>query len=107
MNKQVIASASYYNKKYYLNEGFEKLPYAVKKDLKEICTGYVEKYKCVFMIGFYEDCEIFVETQVSEENEFSFMEIDSKMEIKRIENEYSDMLEGLHKWVMIYVHRKD
>ncbi|HCC08345.1 MAG TPA: hypothetical protein DEP72_09345 [Clostridiales bacterium] len=106
MEKEIMASASHYNKKYYINEKFEKLPELVKKDLKEICINYVEEYKCILLVGFYEDGEMFFETQVLEENECAFMEIDSKLEIKRIEREYSEVLEGLQKWWLVQKYTK-
>jgi len=106
IEKEIIASASNYNKKYYFNEKFAQLPSAVKKELKEICISYVEEYKCILLIGFYEDGEMFFETQVSEENECAFMEIDSKLEIKRIEKEHSELLEGLQKWWVMQKYTK-
>ena len=106
MTKEILASGSYYNKKYYYNEKFEKLPTQIKKDIKDICLRYVNAFKCILLIGFYEDGEVFLETQVLEENEFSFMEIDSKLAIKKIEDEYVDLFEGLAKWYVINGVRK-
>lgn len=98
MTKDILASASFYNKKYYFNDKYKELPTAVKQEIKEICLKYVQMFKCILLIGFYENGEIFFETQVLDENQFSFMEIDSKLELKKIEEENVELLEGLQKW---------
>ncbi len=105
MEKEIMASASYYNKKYYLNPVYEILPTQIKNEIKQICVEYVDKFKCILIMGFYEDGEIFFETQVLDEYEFSFMEIDSKLEIRKIEKEYAELLEGLGKWKVMELNK--
>lgn len=103
MEKEVLVSASFYNKKYYINDMFDKLSMSIKQELKEICLKYVEQFKCIIIIGFYEDGEIYIETNVSEENEFNFMEIDAKLAIKKIEDNNKELFEGLRKY---YIYLK-
>ena len=55
VEKRVLCSASRYTKKYYLNPEFDRLPTAVKDELKIMCVLFTEEVGGVILLMFDED----------------------------------------------------
>lgn len=102
MEKKVIFSASYYTQKYYSNPEFDGLPIAVRNELKMICISLAEKLHGIFIIGFYENGDLYFEAR-AEENDYDFDEIGAPLEIKKIEKEKSQLLHKLRLWYRIFI----
>lgn len=102
MKKTVLSAASCYNKKYYIDPDMEKsLPSQIKEELKAITASKAEKIHCVFIIGFYENGDIYIET-MNNENDFDFDEIGSRLEIEKIKKEKAELLNSLSLWYKTY-----
>lgn len=101
LKKIVLNAASCYNKKYYLNPNMEKLPEQIKKEIKIITSSMAEKLHCIFIIGFYENGSIYIETSRAE-NDFDFDEIGAELEAKKIKSEKHELLEALQLWFKVY-----
>lgn len=97
MNKIVMYAASCYNQKYYFNTEFEDLPIEVKNEIKTVCVSLAEKLHCIFVIGFYVDGTVYIETQ-SEESDYNFDDIGSQLEIKKLQKEKEELFKSLKLW---------
>ena len=97
LNKKIIASASCYNKKFFQNPEFNKLPKEILNDIKEICVVLAEKTHGIFTIGLYENGEVFLETMALS-NDFDYDEIGAKLEIKKLETQEKDLFNKISLW---------
>lgn len=79
----------------------KKLPPAVKDEIKAFAALAAEKIHCVFVLGFYENGDIYIETK-SSENDFDFDEIGAKLEMEKIKKDKSDLFDSLNLWYKIY-----
>ena len=50
--KTVLCGANAYEKKYYFNQEFDKLPQSIKDELHIICVLFTEEVGGVFTISF-------------------------------------------------------
>ena len=91
MEKIVIAAASVYKQKYYINPNFNGLPPDVKNELKALCVNSADYLHCVFMVGFYDDGSVFFECE-AEENDFDYDEIGAPLEVKRLTAEHKEFM---------------
>ncbi len=102
MRKITISAASCYNKKYYIDPCMEEsLPTMIKEELKAITSSKAEKIHCIFMIGFYENGDVYIET-INNENDFDFDEIGSRLEIEKIKKEKAELFNSLSLWYKTY-----
>ncbi|WP_058486499.1 DUF6145 family protein [Defluviitalea phaphyphila] len=101
MNKKVVFAASYYTQKYYSNPEFDDIPTAIRNEIRTLCISLAEKLHGIFIIGFYENGEIYFEAR-AEESDYDFDEIGVSLEIKRIEEEKSKLLKMLRLWYIMY-----
>lgn len=90
----VLCGANAYEKKYYLNEEFSKLPQAIKDELNIICVLFTEEVGGVFTINFDEEGEVYLETNANEED-FYYDEISSGLLIRKIQNTRQELFESL------------
>ncbi len=101
MKKEVISAANCSIQKYYFNQEFNKIPIELQKQIKYICVLLAEKLNCIFLIGFYENGDIFFETQAEESN-IDYDEIGAKLEIERIKREEYELINSLQIWYAVF-----
>ncbi|MCL2618660.1 MAG: DUF6145 family protein [Defluviitaleaceae bacterium] len=100
-NKTVLAAASVYKAKYYINPDFASLPPAVKNDIKALCIGTAQRLHCVFMVGFYDDGSVFFEAQ-AQEDDFVYDEIGAPPEVKRLTAEHKELIAALQLYLKVF-----
>lgn len=101
MDKQIMASASYYTQKYYMNQEFEGLPTEIRNEIRIICIHLAEKLHGIFTIGFYGNGEVFLQSQ-GEEVDYDYDEIGATLEIKKLEQEHKELIRALQMWYVVY-----
>ncbi len=100
--KSVICGASVYKQKYYFNDKYAGLPDEIKKDIRIKVVTLAEKLHCVFLMGFYDDGDVYFETR-AEEGDFSFDEIGAALEVRRLEREERELIEQLGVWYKVFM----
>lgn len=101
MNKRVLAAAAYDQQKYYFEKDFAALPEAIQGEVRVICVTLAQKLACTFIMGFYEDGEVYFET-VKREDDFDFDEIGAELEIKELSRKRKDVLTALTLWYRVF-----
>ena len=101
MEKTVIAAASVYKQKYYINPEFAQLPPLVKNDIKTLCVETAQRLHCVFMVGFYDDGSVFFEAQ-ADEDDLTYDEIGAPLEIKRMTTEQKELISALQLYRQVF-----
>ena len=101
MDKTVLAAASVYKQKYYLNPEFANLPPTIKNDIKVLCVSTAQRLHCVFMVGFSSDGSVFFEVQ-AEEDDFDYDEIGVPLEVKRLTQEQKELIDALQLYWLVF-----
>lgn len=97
--KEVLAAASYYQKKYYINPVFNNLPEDVKKELQTWVTVVAENIHGIFVIAFDQDGYLQFEA-MGEENDFDYDDIGAGLEVARFKREQRELVEALQMWYL-------
>lgn len=105
-DKVVLCGANSYNEKYYLNPDFEGLPDHVKEELKIMCVLYVHDVGGVLTLVFEENGELCFEV-TSEDIDPTFDDIGSRLLIKKLQTEKSDLLEALQMYFRVFFLNED
>lgn len=100
--KHILSVANCLEQKFFIDPKYSKLPDVIKEELQVICVTLAEKLGCIFIMGFYEDGEIYFET-VQYENDCNFDYIGSELEIKRIVKLHRELIESLTLWYRVVV----
>lgn len=98
MNKVVLCAASSYEKNFYFNPLFDKLPVKIKEDLKKICVSYTLNCGGIFSLEFDEIKNLKIKTLILDKD-INFDEISSELMIKKIQDNNEDLF---HKIEIFY-----
>lgn len=90
----VLCGSNAYDKKYYFNPKFEKLPENVKEELHIICVLFTEEVGGIFTIGFTPDGDVVMDTR-AEEGDLLYDEIGSALLIKKIRRTKQEIFQSL------------
>ena len=77
----VLCGASAYDKKYYFNNKFDRLPENVKEELQILCVLFTEEVGGIFTVGFTPTGELLLDT-TAEEGDLLYDEIGSGLMLK-------------------------
>ena len=97
----VLCASNSYEKKYYLNPDFEALPEQIKNELKIMCVLYTEEIGGILALKYEEDGTLVFEVS-SEENDFMFDEIGSRLKIKELQRDKQDLLQSLQLYYKVF-----
>lgn len=99
--KIVLCASNSYEKKYYLNPDFEALPEQIKNELKIMCVLYTEEIGGILALKYEEDGTLVFEVS-SEENDFMFDEIGSRLKIKELQQTKEELLQSLELYYKVF-----
>lgn len=104
--KFVLCGANAYEKKYYFNEKFNKIPESIKEELHIICVLFTEEVGGVFMMVFDEDGTLQLQTD-ADEGDLLYDEISSGLLVKEIVNKKQELFESLTLYYKIIIKGED
>lgn len=90
----VLCGASAYEKKYYFNKEFSRLPDQVKDTLHIICVEFTEKCGGTFLIRFDENGELSLVTD-AEMADAMYDEIGAGLEIRNLQTTQRQLFEEI------------
>lgn len=97
----VLCGASAYEKKFYLNEDFSKLPEDIKNELKIMCVLFTEEAGGILTLEFDEEGTLLFKTE-ADEGDILYDDIASGMLIKKLQYEKRDLLESLEMFYKVF-----
>lgn len=104
--KIVLCGANAYEKKYYFNQQFDKIPQSIKDELHIICVLFTEEVGGIFTIAFDEDGEIVMETN-AEEDDIYYDEISSGLLIGEIRRNRQELFEELTLFYRVMIKKEN
>ncbi|NLL93539.1 MAG: hypothetical protein GX225_05325 [Clostridiales bacterium] len=102
----VLCGSNSYEKKYYFNEEFDKLPETIKQDLKIMCVLFTEDIGGILTLEYDEEGNLKFSV-LSDEGDLLFDEIGCGLKIKQLQTEKRDMLEALEMYYKVFVLGED
>ena len=102
----VLCGANAYDRKYYFNRKFEKLPKSIQDDLHIICVLFTEEVGGILTISFEEDGEICLETR-TDESDITYDEVSSGLLIGQIRKNRAELFESLKAYYRVLVLGED
>ena len=90
----VLCASSAYEKKFYLNEAFDKLPEDIKNELKIMCVLFTEEVGGILTLEFDENG--------TDENDLLYDDIACGMLIKKLQYEKRDLLESMEMFYRVF-----
>lgn len=97
----VLCGASAYEEKYYLNPQFGSLPEHIRQEMQILCVVYTQKVGGVLILEFSPEGKLMFRTEAAE-NDFSYDEIGSVLELKALQNEKRELLEALEMYYRVF-----
>ncbi|MCR5627169.1 MAG: DUF6145 family protein [Lachnospiraceae bacterium] len=90
----VLCGASAYDKKYYFNREFSRLPESIQQELNILCVLFTEDAGGIFELVFDEDGSLFIRTD-SDEEDILYDEISAGLLVKEVQRKRTDLFESL------------
>ena len=101
----VLCGANAYDKKYYFNPQFEKLPENVREELQIMCVLFTEEVGGIFTIGFTPSGNVVMDTR-AEEGDLLYDEIGSALLIKKLRREKQEVFQSLEIYYRVtFLHQ--
>ena len=101
----VLCGSNAYDKKYYFNPQFEKLPENVREELQIMCVLFTEGVGGIFTIGFTPNGNVVMDTR-AEEGDLLYDEIGSALLIKKLRREKQEVFQSLEIYYRVtFLHQ--
>ena len=101
----VMCGSNAYDKKYYFNPQFEKLPENVREELQIMCVLFTEEVGGIFTIGFTPNGNVVMDTR-AEEGDLLYDEIGSALLIKKLRREKQEVFQSLEIYYRVtFLHQ--
>ena len=97
----VLCASSSYDKNFYLNEAFDKLPEDIKNELKIMCVLFTEEVGGILTLEFDENGTLLFKTE-ADENDLLYDDIACGMLIKKLQYEKRDLLESMEMFYRVF-----
>ena len=102
----VLCASSAYEKKFYLNEEFSRLPEDIKNELKILCVLFTEAVGGILELVFDEEGNLLFRTD-ADENDLLYDDIACGMLIKKMQYEKRELLESLEMFYRVFFLGED
>ena len=97
----IVCASSAYDKKFYLNEDFNKLPDEIKDDLKIMCVLFTEEVGGILKLVFDEEGTLMFRTEV-DEGDLLYDDIACGMLIRKLQYEKRELLESVEMFYKVF-----
>ena len=104
--KIVLCGANAYDKKYYFNQQFDKIPDSIKDELHIICVLFTEEVGGIITLAFDEEGTLVIETNAADED-FYYDEISSGLLVREIRRKKQELFESLSLYYRVVILGED
>lgn len=93
-DRVILCGSNAYDKKYYFNKTFSRLPQSIQDELHIICVLFTEEIGGIFTISFEADGGVTLQTEAAEED-YLYDEIGSGLLVSEVMKKRKDLFESL------------
>lgn len=97
----VLCASSAYDRKYFLNDKFNKLPESIKEELQIMAVLFTEDVGGIFLMKFDESGSLELET-IADEGDLLYDEIGAALKIKKIRGVHEETFEALEMFYKVF-----
>ena len=105
-DKMILCGSNAYDKKYYFNKTFSKLPQSIQDELHIICVLFTEEVGGIFTISFEENGGVTLRTEAAEED-YLYDEIGSGLLVSEVMKKRKDLFESLSLYYRALILHED
>ena len=105
-DKVVLCASSKYEEKYYLNPEFDKLPDAIKDELKSMCVLFTEDIGGILTLEYDKEGQLSFVT-MADENDLLYDEIGCALKIKQYQQTKRELMESLELFYKVFIKGED
>ena len=105
-DKIVLCGSNAYEKKYYFNKEFDKLPESIQEELHIMCVLFTEEVGGIFLIAFDDEGLPIIQTD-SDPDDFYYDEISAGLLVKEVQKNKRDLFEALGLYDRVFVLKED
>ena len=105
-DRMILCGSNAYDKKYYFNKTFSKLPQSIQDELHIICVLFTEEVGGIFTISFEENGGVTLRTEAAEED-YLYDEIGSGLLVKKIRDTKQELLQSLSLYYRVLFLHED
>ncbi len=102
----ILAVSNSYEKKYYLNPNFDRLPENIKDEIKAMMVVCTAESGGIMILEFDEDGELYFRTE-ADEDDIMYDDISAGMYIKKMQYERRELLEALQMFYRVFILKQD
>ena len=102
----VLCASNSYEKKYYFNPDFDRLPEDIKNELKIMCVLFTKEVGGILELVFDEEGNLLFRTD-ADENDLLYDDIACGMLIKKMQYEKRELLESLEMFYRVFFLGED
>lgn len=100
-NEKVVCASSTYDKKYYFNEEFARLPDAIQDELKIMSVLFTEDVGGIFVVKFQENGILKLETE-ADEGDLLYDEIGAGLKVRQLQRQKGQLFEELELFYKVF-----
>ena len=104
--KIVLCGANAYDKKYYFNQQFDKIPDSIKDELHIICVLFTEEVGGIITLAFDEEGTLVIETNAADED-YYYDEVSSGLLVREIRRKKQELFESLSLYYRVVILGED
>ena len=102
----ILCGANAYEKKYYFNKDFARIPESIQQELHIMCVLFTEEVGGIFTIGFDSEGELVFETTAADED-YLFDDISAGLLVAKIRNSKQELLQSLSLYYRVLFLHED
>ena len=102
----VLCASSAYEKKFYLNEEFSRLPEDTKNELKIMCVLFTEDIGGIIILEFDEEGNLLIRTE-ADEGDLLYDEIGAGLKVKQLQKDKSETFHALEMYYKVFFLGED
>jgi len=100
--RMVLCGANAYEKKYYFNRKFDRIPQSIKDELHIICVLFTEEVGGIFTIVYEADGSIVMETNFAPDD-YLYDEISSGLMVREVRRNRQELFEALQLYYKVFI----
>lgn len=101
MSNKTLCAASAYEKKYYFNPEFGKLPSNIQKELQIMCVIFTEECGGVISLEFDKEGELLIKTE-ADESDYLYDEVSAGLLVSQLRKEKEELFEALERFYKVF-----
>lgn len=98
---KILCVSSAYDKKYYFNPEFDKLPSGIQDELHIMAVLFTEDVGGIFIMEFAEDGELLLKTE-ADEGDLLFDDIGAGLKIRKLQLDKRETFEALEMFYKVF-----